>query len=387
MEARLATSPDDGAASVLLADALIRQARVASDGAFAVKAEQVLRSALRENPADYESLRLLAAVYLAQHRFREAIATAERARDLRPHDAWNYGAMGDGYIELGEYEKAFDAFDVMVRMRPSAAAYGRVAYARELRGDLAGALQAMSMAAEATSPHDLESQAWHHAQIGNLHFQQGNLSAANLEYERAAFLFPGHPYATSGLARIKAASGDLTGALAAYRALLHSGPTPELAASVGDLYARQGNRDEAERHYVLSEQLERDGWEVEQPQPAALARFLAQRDRSLDAAVTLAEEAASERQDIFTADALAWAYFKVGRIADARKSVQQALRTGTSDRRILYHAAAIASATGETALAREFAARAVGGHPEFDALEGPAAKALWSQLRGARSSD
>jgi hypothetical protein len=59
--------------------------------------------------------------------------------------------------------------------------------------------------------------------------------------------------------------------------------------------------------------------------------------------VTIAESAAAERHDIFTDDALAWAYFKAGRIADARTAIARALRTGTKDASIRAHAAAISS--------------------------------------------
>ena len=47
--------------------------------------------------------------------------------------------------------------------------------------------------------------------------------------------------------------------------------------------------------------------------------------------------------DIFTEDALAWAYFKAGRIEDARRTILRASRTGSRDRDILRHAAAIAA--------------------------------------------
>ena len=59
----------------------------------------------------------------------------------------------------------------------------------------------------------------------------------------------------------------------------------------------------------------------------------------------------------------------------------RARRTGTHDRRILYHAAAIAAARGETATARTLAERALDGHPEFDLIAAPAAKALLAQLQ------
>jgi hypothetical protein len=79
---------------------------------------------------------------------------------------------------------------------------------------------------------------------------------------------------------------------------------------------------------------------------ANLALFLAERDRKLPEAVAIAERVAAVRHDIFTEDALAWAYFKSGRLAAARAASAQALRTGTHDDRILSHAASIRAAAG-----------------------------------------
>src|SRR5205823_8456966 len=122
MEDRIRREPRDIGAAVLLADALLRQARATADGRPANRAGEVLKAVLEETPAQYDALRMLGAIELSQHRFRDALEAARRARDLRPEDAWNYGVMGDALIELGEYDKAFEAFDTMVTMRPSAAA-------------------------------------------------------------------------------------------------------------------------------------------------------------------------------------------------------------------------------------------------------------------------
>ena len=62
-------------------------------------------------------------------------------------------------------------------------------------------------------------------------------------------------------------------------------------------------------------------------------------DRHLDEAARIAE--ASGRHDIFTDDALAWAYFRTGQIDLAQRAIKQALRTGTRDRDIRAHADAI----------------------------------------------
>lgn len=344
MEARLHALPADIGAAVALADALIRLQRVQSDGALAVRAERVLRAALAHDPDDYEARRMLAASLLSQHRFREALREAERLARQRPHDAWNHGAIGDAHLELGDYDRAFDAFDRMVTLRPNASSYARVAYARELRGDINGALQAMRMALEATSAHDPESQAWHRAQIGHLLLLGGRVDEASREFDHSAHLFPRHPYALMGQARVRLARHDQTGALAILSAAMHDGPTPELAAQIGDLHAALGDPAGAETMYVQAEAMERAGWEREEPQPGALARFLAQRNRAIDEAVRLAERAAATRDDIHTNHALALAYFRAGRLTEAQVAIARATRLGTRDPEILATAEAIGRA-------------------------------------------
>ena len=148
--------------------------------------------------------------------FRRRSTWRSRARDMRPDDAWNYGVIGDASIELGEYEAAFDAFDTMMKMRPNAAAYARVAYARELKGNLRGALEAMQMAVQATTAHDPEAQAWYVAHVAEIALRMGRLDEANREFRRAAFIFPDYPFAKIGQGKVMAIRGDREGALAIF---------------------------------------------------------------------------------------------------------------------------------------------------------------------------
>ena len=76
MEARLTAKPDDAAAAVTLADALLRQARVTGNAALAFRAERALGRVLVGQPDHYHARRMLAAVQLSQHRFRDAIRRA-----------------------------------------------------------------------------------------------------------------------------------------------------------------------------------------------------------------------------------------------------------------------------------------------------------------------
>jgi tetratricopeptide (TPR) repeat protein len=337
MREKVAAAPGDAPAAVMLADALLRQTRVSGNAGLANQAERVLLAVLERDGERYDARRMLAATYLSQHRFADALREAERCRAIRSDDAWVWGVIGDAHIERGEYNAAFDAFDRMAAIKPTAAAYARVSYARELQGDLPGALRTMRMAAEATSAHDPESLAWHHAQLGELHLAMGQLADARREFLAASHAFPGHPFAQAGLARVAEAGGDLRTALDIVMAMLETSPTPADLAYSGDLMARLGQAEAAERQYRLAEAV----WRTDAPEPSRLARFLAEHGRRLEEAIAIGEKARIDRNDIFTADALAWAYFQTGQIDKARTMIALALRTGTHDRTIRAHAAEI----------------------------------------------
>lgn len=378
LEQRLRRNTDDTGARVAIAEVLLRQARVTGNAAMAARAEGHLQQALRVDPGDYDASRMQGVVLLSLHRFEEAIAAGLRAQTLRPDDPWNYGVVGDGQLELGRYDEAFASFQRMMDLRPNAASYARASYALELQGHLDEALESMQRAVNATSPRDAEGLAWTIVHVGDLLARQGRLADAEKHYQLAHRVFPGHPFATIALARVAACRGENARAIDLARSVLEKSPSIALAAFVGDLYAKEGRTTEAERFYRMAELI---GGET-QSTDESFAGFLAERGRRLDEAVRLAERVVAVRQDVKSLDALAWAYFKVGRIADARVASDKALRTGTRDRRIVLHAATIAAAAGDGARMRALVARAAPGDPEFDVLM---ARDVASAMADARS--
>src|SRR6266853_3763463 len=142
----------------------------------------------------------------------------------------------------------------------------------------------------------------------------GLLIEAEREYRRAAFLFPRHPFAMIGQGKVQALRGNREQALAMFLDQFGRTPTLDLAARIGELYAQGGHAAEAERYYQLAEELA--GPAIAQTEPN-LALFLAEHDRKLLEAVKVAEAVATTRHDIFTEDALAWAYYKTGRLEKA----------------------------------------------------------------------
>ncbi len=345
MEGKLAADSGDVGAAVLLADALIRQSRVTGNAGLVMRAERALKSVLREDPGNYDALRMQGSVYLSQHRFAEAAAVGEQCRALRPADPVNYGVIGDAQLELGNYDEAFAAFEQMMQRRPGPASYARMAYAMEIKGQLNDALEAMKLAAGASEGGDREAMAWYRAQVGDLYLRLERPSDAMREFATASQAFPGHPFAVTGYAKAIAQLGKTDEARALLEDLAKRAPTPDLYALLGDMSARAGRAVETARYYALAEA----AWRSDAPEPKNLARFLADRGERIDEAVRIAEAAANERHDIFTHDALAWAYFKAGRTTDAKRTIQLALRTGTRDAEILRHARAIQDAPQQVA--------------------------------------
>ena len=127
-------------------------------------------------------------------------------------------------------------------MRPNGAAYARVAYARELKGNLRGALEAMQMAVQSTTPTIPKRRRGTTAHVGEIHLRMGRLDEANREFGRAAFIFPDYPFARIGQGESAGASRRPAGAaLAIFLINFKRTPTLDLAARIGDLHASGGD--------------------------------------------------------------------------------------------------------------------------------------------------
>lgn len=269
----LAQTPANSAAAVRLADALLRQARVLNHAGLPLRAEAALDRVIEMNPSDYNARFMRAMVYLAQHRFDDALREAERCRSIRQDDPSIDAIITDASIELGDHATAFTALDRMMAKRPDAAAYARASYARELQGDFQGAIVLMSMAGSATSAHDPEAQAWHAAQLGHLHLTVGDVAAARREFSRSDALFPDYPLSATGLARVDIAMARSGDALARLAPRLATAPSAEAFELAGDAHTQLGDEEQAERMYRLAEAM----WTSDTPDPAELARFRARR--------------------------------------------------------------------------------------------------------------
>jgi tetratricopeptide (TPR) repeat protein len=83
-------------------------------------------------------------------------------------------------------------------------------------------------------------------------------------------------------------------------------------------------------------------------------------------ALELAQAEIQVRGDVYTYDALAWALYRNGKLAEAAESSRKALQFGTPEPAFYYHAGMIATALGNKTAAAQHLERALALNPHFD---------------------
>lgn len=383
-QALIEQKPSDPKGYNLLCAAYMKKARETGDFGFNAKAETALNKSFETaKPEDnYDAIKLKAMLLLTYHRFGEALETARQAREIQPNDPQNYGAITDALIELGDYQEAFESAQTMMDMRPGTSSYTRVSYLRELQGDVTGAIEAMRAAAEAAG--DPETVAWCLVHLGDLLINSGKAAAADREFDNALRIFPDYYLALAGKARARLAAADTDSAIKYYKQAQERVPLPETAIALGDIYTKLGQTEEAKKQYDLLEFIERATATAGSTYSRQLALFYADHDVKLDDALEIARRERAARSDIYTCDALAWCLYKKGEFTEAKTAIDEAMRLGTRDARINYHAGMIEQALGNKSDAVKYLQLALEINPAFDILQADAAK---QTLRALNAGD
>ncbi len=378
-QAKVDAAPEDADAHAVLGAAYLQLARETGDPANYGRAEASLDRAIELDPDNLQALIAQGSLSLSRHEFDEALRLGERALAINDTIPRVYGLIGDAEVELGRYEAAVRTIQTMVDLRPDLASYSRVAYLRELHGDLSGAIDAMQQAV-AAGGGNVENTEYVRVQLGNLHFAVGDVTAAERAYAESLAHLADYPYALAGMARVRAAQGDVPDAIELFERASARIPAPEFIIGLGETLEAAGRADEAADQYALvgaiGQLLEANGVR----QDLEIAAFLAEHGDDPDAAVTRARSAFAARPTVFGADTLAWALHAAGMNSEAAQYADQAVRLDTGSSLLLYHAGVIEAANGETDLARDRLERALALNPDFSPLHAPRAEAALAAL-------
>ncbi|MEO7295340.1 MAG: tetratricopeptide repeat protein, partial [Candidatus Limnocylindria bacterium] len=249
-QAKVDAAPEDADAHAVLGAAYLQLARETGDPANYGRAEASLDRAIELDPDNLQALIAQGSLSLSRHEFDEALRLGERALAINDTIPRVYGLIGDAEVELGRYEAAVRTIQTMVDLRPDLASYSRVAYLRELHGDLSGAIDAMQQAV-AAGGGNVENTEYVRVQLGNLHFAVGDLTAAERSYAESLAHLADYPYALAGMARVRAAQGDVPEAIELFERASARIPVPEFIIGLGETLEAAGRADEAADQYAL----------------------------------------------------------------------------------------------------------------------------------------
>jgi tetratricopeptide (TPR) repeat protein len=373
LQAELPSSPENVKVLDTLGLAYQQRVRESGDASYYAKADGVLHEALRLAPRDLIATAGLGQLALSRHRFSAALELGERARRISPTTAGVYGVIGDAQLELGRYRAAFAAFDRMGALKPSAASYARISYARELLGHVDAAEQAMRLAASA-AVGEREASSWTHVQLGLLYLGHGRPKLAQRELRIALRLDPTYYLALDGMAQVQAALGRPHRAIAYARAAVDRVPLPAQVALLGDLYRSVGKERLARTQYGLIRVIERLLAANGVRNDLDIALFDADHGIALPHALTLARRGYAERPSVFGDDVLGWTLARNGRCTEALRHSQRSLRLGTRDASKFFHRGYVAACLGNHARAAVWYRRALALNPRFSILWGPVAR-------------
>ncbi|NIP39552.1 MAG: hypothetical protein GWO07_14615 [Candidatus Dadabacteria bacterium] len=119
-----------------LAYEYIQKSRVTGDLAYVLQAEGLLEQSLAINPDVSDTQIYMGLVSLSGYRFEKALEYGNKAHRINHWAARAYGIIGDAYKELGDIQKARDAYYKMKAIAPGFDSLSRISGIKAQTGDI-----------------------------------------------------------------------------------------------------------------------------------------------------------------------------------------------------------------------------------------------------------
>ncbi len=366
---KIKENPEEGKNYLSLAQIFLEESRITGNHHYYIpRAEQLVDKALNINNNDFEAMIIKSSIYMTYHQFHKAKNLIQNAIHQNSYNAFAYGVLTDALVELGKYDKAVEACDKMLSIRPDLRSYARASYLREIHGQTQGAIQAMVLASDA-GVIGQENRAWTLYNLGNLFLNMGKLDSAEYIYKGILEERPGYGYALSGLADIEFAKENYPNAIEYLVKATHLTPNHLFIEKLADIYKAMDDTENETNmiNKVLQSfaQHEKDGYDVDKE----YALFCSNHNVHLEEALERAKKEYERRPlNIEALDTYAWALYKNSKSKDAIHFVERALRLNTKKSLYYYHAAAIYDAAGNKDLSIKNIKEALNINPYTKAL-------------------
>ena len=379
----LSVARGDSTSSMAFAKAgALQLQRARENGNFSdiIGAEELARRSLRILPSNEDAALTLTSGLMAEHRFREAIDVARGLLANEPGKASHRALVAEILLELGDYDLARPIFDSLQRGEMNLTVSARVARWLELTGRSADARRIIQRAGEQAIRLDhlpREQVAWYYLRMGDLQLRDGHVQRAERAYMEGLLVVPDDYRLHAGLARLFANQHRWRAAIEHAEASIALVLDPASLAVLSDAYRAVGDSAKAAEFDAAL-----DVAFLHQPGPfhRAMSLYLLDRGKHVREVLAKAEEEIATRRDPYGYDVLAWALHANGRDDDARAAMRAALRFGTVDANMLFHAGVIERALGNANAARQFLARSLRVNPQFHSAHPSTARAMLDSI-------
>lgn len=368
-EGRMARDAGDPVSPVKFGAACIQKTRESGDLSYLAKAVTALETAIKIKPKNPEALNWLALACVQQHRFKEALDYAERASKQAPADGFPFGVMGDACVELGELDKAEQHYVRAMELAPEMFSLVRYAALQFLRGDTAGSLKFYKEALSDTRNKNRHSfnTAWCELQLGQMYFRIGKFAEAEELYQEALSRFPENYMPLDYMAELRGAQERYDEAIGLYEKAIALTPRPELYQALGDVLFLARKEDKAAEMHAKAGELYIAS--INQGNTLFfhhLAGFYCDSKKSPADAVRWARRDFDLRKSIYAHDCLAWALYQTGEFKEAEAEIKNALKAGTQDSHLFYHASMIYFRAGNVAASKDALKKAAEINPMYN---------------------
>ncbi|MFL6263770.1 MAG: tetratricopeptide repeat protein [Thermoanaerobaculia bacterium] len=308
---------------------------------------------------------LRASQELSLHRFREAQADLERARVLGAGS--NAAAAVEQELDWnqGRFEKAIASIRAAARARPTVDTMARLARLEHDLGNYEAADRAFEQAEDLIVDPNPIPVAWLSLQRGRHKLDLGEYDQAVVFFSEALARVPSYPAAREALGEAFHLLGRDEEAAAQYRQILEQDPRSDVAADLALLYRAMGRPSEAAALALRARQRYEELL-IRYPEAMywhAAAFFLAQEEPGR--ALQLLSLNLTLRPDSPAWTAHARALFALGRMDDARRSIDRALAMPVVSADLYWTASLIYAAAGDKPQSELLARRAREHDPDI----------------------
>ena len=362
-EAIVASSPTVTKPYIDLAALYLQKVRETSDSSYYAKIDALMDSAAAIDPKNGDIPAIRASTAMGRHDFKAGNIFATQAIALNPTRPAYFGLQGDAYIELGRYADAVAAFQKMIDIRPDFNSWSRIAYIRELYGDIPAARDALKQAIASGSNYP-ENIAWAHVELGKLDLRT-DPEVARKDFNDALGVLPTYTQAMEGLGKVEYAEGNSAQAEKQFISAYNGLALAQYAIDLGDLYDTQNNSTKASQYYALAQNAFSTSIKAGVNTDLEESLFLSDHRLDMENAIIMATRAYTDRPSIYGADYLAWALYQNSQPTQATSYTGEALRLGENDPLIMFHQGMIALKNGDTVRAKAYLQKAYDLNPNF----------------------